>query len=125
MARKVAASPDGRVARSQDFPFAAETHGVRLSVRLTPRANRNGPDGVAPGPGGRPALQVRLVAPPVEGAANKALIAFLADALGLRKADISIRSGQAARLKILHLSGDVSSIMARLTEWIETQVAER
>lgn len=107
------------------MPFTAGTHGVRLAVRLTPRANRNGLDGVTTGPDGRPALQIRLVALPVEGAANKALVAYLAGALGLRKADISIRSGQAARLKILHLSGDSASIMARLTEWIGTRGAAR
>jgi uncharacterized protein (TIGR00251 family) len=99
-------------------PWTAETDGVRLAVRLTPRASRNGLDGVASGIDGRPALKLRLVAPPVEGAANATLIAFLAGALGLRKADISIRSGQASRLKILHLSGDSATIMARLAAWI-------
>jgi len=87
-------------------------------VRLTSRASRNGLDGVASGPDGRPALKLRLVAPPVEGAANTALIAFLAGALELRKADIGIRSGQASRLKMLHLSGDSAAIMARLAAWV-------
>lgn len=99
-------------------PYAADKDGVRLAVRLTPRASRNGLDGIVQGSDGRPALQVRLVAPPVEGAANTALIAFLADALKLRKADIAIRSGQTARLKILHLSGDTAAIIARLDGWV-------
>jgi hypothetical protein len=66
------------------------------------------------GADGRAALQIRLSAPPVEGAANVALIAFLAETLEMRKADISIRSGQTSRVKILHLSGDSATILMKL-----------
>jgi len=95
-------------------PYAAVGEGVRLAVRLTPRASREGIDGVIADAEGRPLLQIRLCAPPVDGAANKALIAFLAKALALRKADIVIRSGETGRIKILHLSGDSAVIVARL-----------
>ncbi len=87
-------------------PYAAIASGVRLAVRLTPRASRDGVDGIATDAEGRPILKLRLKAPPVEGAANAALIAWLAKTLGLRKADIAIRSGETGRTKILHLSGD-------------------
>ena len=83
-------------------------------MRLTPRSSRNGVDGVIQDADGRPLLAIRLNAPPVEGAANKALIAFLADALGLRKADIAIRSGETGRTKILHLTGDGPTLAARI-----------
>ena len=75
-------------------PYAVADGGVRLAVRLTPRASRNCVDGIARDVEGRPILKLRLVAPPVEGAANDALIAFLAKTLSLRKADIAIRSGE-------------------------------
>jgi uncharacterized protein len=104
----------------EEAPFAAERGGVRLGLRVTTRADRNALGGVIRDADGRPVLQVRLVAPPVEGAANRALIEFLAGSLGLRKADISIRSGATARLKVLHLAGDSAAITARLTEWIGT-----
>ena len=52
--------------------------------------------------------------PPVDGEANAALVAWLAQALGLRKADIEIRSGQTGRLKMLHLAGDSAVLTARL-----------
>jgi uncharacterized protein (TIGR00251 family) len=71
-------------------------------VRLTPRASRSEIVGIVIGAGGRSALQLRLAAPPVDGAANKSLIAFLADALGLRKSDIVICPGETSRLKVLH-----------------------
>lgn len=99
-------------------PYTGEAGGLRLAVRLTPRARREGLDGVILGADGRPALQIRLAAPPVDGAANKALIAFLADGLGLRKADIAIRSGETARMKILLLAGDAGALIARLESWI-------
>ncbi|WP_284945833.1 DUF167 domain-containing protein [Acidisoma cladoniae] len=101
-----------------DLPFAAEAGGVRLAVRLTPRASKNAVEGVIRGADGRAVLQVRVAAPPIEGAANTVLVAFLAQSLGLRKADIEIRSGDKARLKILYLAGDGGAIVGRLTAWV-------
>ena len=95
-------------------PYAAVPGGVRLALRLTPRAARNGVDGIVSDADGRPLLKLRLVAPPVEGAANEALIAFLAKTLSLRKADIVIRSGETGRIKILHLAGDSAAILRKL-----------
>lgn len=99
-------------------PYAATQGGVRLALRLTPRASRNGVDGVAADAEGRPILKLRLVAPPVEGAANEALIGFLAKTLSLRKADIAIRSGETSRVKILHLAGDSTAILQKLDSWL-------
>ena len=92
--------------------------GVRLALRLTPRASKNGVDGIVQDAEGRPLLKLRLVAPPVEGAANEALIAYLAKSLSLRKADVAIRSGETSRVKILHLAGDSSEILRKLDEWL-------
>lgn len=100
------------------LPFSFDSDGVRLAVRLTPRASRTALDGVIAGSDGRPALRVRIAAPPVEGAANIALIEFLAAGLRLRKADVVVLAGESARLKMLHLSGDGPVIAARLREWI-------
>jgi hypothetical protein len=99
-------------------PYVAVADGVRLVVRLTPRASRDGVDGIAADADGRPVLKLRLTARPVEGAANKALVDYLAGALGLRKADIAIQSGGTGRLKILHLSGDGAILTACLDAWI-------
>jgi uncharacterized protein (TIGR00251 family) len=99
-------------------PYAATEGGVRLALRLTPRASRNGVDGVVADAEGRPLLKLRLKAPPVEGAANEALIAYLAKNLSLRKADIIIRSGETGRIKILHLAGDSAAILQKLDAWL-------
>ena len=100
-------------------PYAATEGGVRLALRLTPRASHNGVDGIAQDAEGRPLLKLRIVAPPVDGAANEALIAFLAKTLSLRKADITIRSGETSRVKILHLAGDGAAILQRLDGWVD------
>jgi len=71
-----------------------------LNVRVTPRARRNAIGGFEDG-----VLAVRLAAPPVEGAANKALIAFLAEALGVSKSAIRVESGTRSRHKRLRISG--------------------
>jgi uncharacterized protein (TIGR00251 family) len=99
-------------------PYAAIGGGVRLALRLTPRASRKGVDGVVADAEGRSLLKLRLVAPPVEGVANEALIAFLAKTLSLRKADIIIRSGETSRVKSLHLAGDSAAILQKLDAWL-------
>jgi uncharacterized protein YggU (UPF0235/DUF167 family) len=78
---------------------------LRLAVRLTPRGGREAIDGWAVDGDGRPYLKVRVAAPPVEGAANVALIAFLAKALGLPKSSLTIASGAGARLKLIDIAG--------------------
>ena len=96
------------------MPYTAIAGGLRLAVRLTPRAAHNRVDGVVIGADGRAVLQIRLTAPPVEGAANQALIAFLAKALAMRQSDVTIRSGQKGRLKIVDLAGDATTLATRL-----------
>jgi uncharacterized protein len=73
---------------------------VRLTVRLTPRGGRDHVDGVADG-----VLRVRVAAPPVDGAANKALIALIAGELGVAKGAVTIASGETGRSKVLEVAG--------------------
>ena len=70
--------------------------GLMLNVRVQPKASRNAIQGVY-----GEALKISLTAPPVEGAANKACIAFLAKKLGLAKSALEILSGQTSRNKRL------------------------
>lgn len=92
----------------------ATTTGVRLGVRLLPNASRNEIGTVVENADGRAALQIRVTAPAVDGAANAALIGFLAKFLRVRKSDIAIVSGERARRKIVALSGDPVELIARL-----------
>ena len=74
------------------------SEGLVLSVRVQPKASRNAIRGVH-----GEALKIALTAPPVEGAANKALITFVAKCLGIPKALVEILSGQTSRSKRLLL----------------------
>jgi uncharacterized protein (TIGR00251 family) len=74
--------------------------GTLISVRVTPRASASEFVGVAEG-----RLRVRLQAPPVEGAANEALIALLAKACGLPKNAVSVLRGETGREKTIRVLG--------------------
>ena len=51
------------------------------------------------------ALKVRLAAPPVDGKANAALLAFLAERLGLPRSAVTLKSGQTSRRKVVRVDG--------------------
>ncbi|HWP48237.1 MAG TPA: DUF167 domain-containing protein [Candidatus Limnocylindrales bacterium] len=68
--------------------------GLILKVHIQPRASKNEVVGEYKG-----ALKIRITAPPVDHQANRALIAFLAELLGIRKSQIEILSGHTGRNK--------------------------
>ncbi len=78
---------------------------VRLTVRLTPRGGRDALEGWVSDAGGKPMLKARVAAAPVDGAANEALIALLAGALGRPKRDVRLLAGAGARIKHLEIDG--------------------
>ena len=86
-------------------PLSAIADGIRLAVRVTPRAKKSGLSGTVVGADGRASLSIRLAAPPVDGAANQALIEFLAKTIGVPRSAVRIVSGDTARHKILHVTG--------------------
>jgi uncharacterized protein (TIGR00251 family) len=51
------------------------------------------------------ALKIRIDSPPVDGRANQALIAFLADRLGLARSNLKLISGESSRRKRIQVSG--------------------
>ena len=97
------------------MPVSADgAGGARLRVRVTPGAKQTALAGLTE-VDGRPALAIRLAAPPVDGAANAALICFLAEALAIPKSAVRIVSGEASRVKTVTLAGVPPE---RVTEWI-------
>lgn len=84
-----------------------------LAVRLTPRGGRDAVDGWAVDADGRPYLKVRVASPPVDGAANAALLAFLAKALKVPRSAVRLAAGETARLKRLELDGVTAADLAR------------
>ena len=86
---------------------------VTLAVRLTPRGGRDAAEGWAHDADGRPYLKVRVASPPVDGAANAALTAFLAKALKVPRSAVRLTAGETARLKRLELDGVDCTDLAR------------
>ncbi len=70
-----------------------------ISVKVVPRSSKNSIEWEQGN------LKVRLTAPPVDGAANEALVALLAERLGLPKRSISIVRGTTGRQKMVEISG--------------------
>jgi uncharacterized protein (TIGR00251 family) len=79
----------------QDSP-----EGAVLTVHVQPKAARTEYVGVH-----GEALKFRVAGPPVDGAANDALCAYLAERLGIPKSSVTILAGQTARRKRLLLKG--------------------
>jgi uncharacterized protein (TIGR00251 family) len=82
---------------------------IRFAVHVQPRASRNelaGTHGTA--------LKVRLHAPPVDGAANDALVLLLADELGVPRRAVRIVAGATARTKTVEIDGTTEAAVRAL-----------
>src|SRR5687768_986566 len=88
--------------------------GVRLSVKVTPRAARSGLAGIAADADGRSYLAVRVTAPPEAGKANAELIKLLARRLGLAASGLHLVSGASARRKMVQVDGRPDELSDRL-----------
>lgn len=87
----------------------------RLAVSVMPNAKRTTIDGTHDG-----ALRVRLAAPPIDGRANEALVAWLADELGVPKRDLVIVLGMSSRRKVVELALDAAIVAA----WLERHLPQ-
>ena len=89
--------------------------GVLLQLSAMPNAKRTEVDGLHDG-----ALRVRLAAPPIDGRANEALVAWLAKSLGVPKRDVEVLRGESSRRKqvAIAVSHDVAVawLSARLSD---------
>ena len=73
---------------------------VRFAVRLTPRGGSDRVDGVVDG-----VLRARVAAPPIEGAANQALLRLIAQELDVPRRDVRLVAGAAGRTKLVAVDG--------------------
>lgn len=78
----------------------ADGDGVVLTLHIQPGAKRTECAGLH-----GEALKIRLAAPPVDGKANEALIAFLSKALGVSKSSVELISGETSRAKRVRVDG--------------------
>lgn len=93
-----------------DFPFAvAHKEGLRLNLHVQPGAAKSEFAGTH-----GDELKIRIKARPVEGEANKAVCAFLAEVFALSKTSVSIVKGETSRSKAVLLMGDTASLIEKL-----------
>jgi len=88
--------------------YRKTAEGWLIAVHVQPGAKKSGAAGLHGG-----ALKLRIAAPPVEGKANEALVAFVAGALGVPRRAVSVVKGASSREKLL-LVADASADPARL-----------
>ena len=82
---------------------------IRVHVHVQPRASRSEVVGLH-----GTALKVRLHAPPVDGAANDALVLLLAERLGVPKRAVRIVAGETSRAKVVEIDGTTESAIRAL-----------
>lgn len=90
--------------------FQQRDGGLTFDIQVVPRASRTA---VGPMVGER--LRVAVTAPPVDGAANAAVIEALADAFGVRRAAVAIVRGERGRRKTVSIAGGSRAVLERLS----------
>jgi hypothetical protein len=91
--------------------------GVTLAVRAQPGAKKTAITGIY-GQGASAQLKIAVQAPPVEGRANHALIAFLADTFAIPRSSVELLSGQSSRSKVFLLrTATLDQIKSLLAKW--------
>ena len=81
--------------------IVADGDGSRITLQVVPRASKT----EVVGADGDDALRLRLAAPPVDGKANKELLRFLAETLGVPARALELVSGQTGRRKVVRVAG--------------------
>lgn len=110
---------------SGQVPFTASADGIRLAVRLTPKASTAGITGLAGEADGGVALKVAVNAPPEDGKANTALLRLLAQQLRVPRSDLAIVLGATQRHKVVHIAGDAKSLASKLDEVLRPWLTRR
>jgi hypothetical protein len=82
------------------FTVTDTAQGAQFSLRVQPRASRNGFAGLI-----GDAVKLAVTAPPVDGKANQAVIAYLAEFFRIPKSSVAILSGETGRNKLIAIRG--------------------
>jgi uncharacterized protein len=96
------------------LPWRTDASGLVLSVRLTPRSDRDAIDGVAHLADGKAVLKARVRTLPSAGEANAALVRLIAGTLRVPARDVTLVAGGGARLKRVKVAGEVAALAAAL-----------
>jgi uncharacterized protein len=99
---------------STGLKISESNAGLVVRLHVQPRAKRCEVAGLHDG-----ALKIRVAAPPVDDAANRAIIKFLSKSLGIPKSQLQILAGDKSRDKILQIRGlSLADFQARISSHI-------
>ena len=93
--------------------------GLRVAVRLSPRASADRIQGAVADAAGHTRLKVAVTAAPEAGKANAALIGLLAKWLKCPKSTLSIQSGATDRNKVVLIAGDAAALETSVADALE------
>ncbi len=99
-------------------PIEPVAEGVRVALKVTPKAARADVTGVETDAAGRAVLKVRVTAAPEGDKANAAVVKLLAKAWKLPKGALKVAAGGKNRRKTLLVEGDPAELAPRLTAWL-------
>lgn len=97
--------------------YAKNPEGVSFKVYVQPKASKNQIVGIH-----GDALKIRLTAPPVEGAANKMCLKFLAKCLSVAVSRLEILSGHSSRTKQVLLKSETNKVTAKDFRQLKKQI---
>jgi uncharacterized protein (TIGR00251 family) len=100
------------------LPFRVSPSGVRVRLKVAPKAKRNQFGGLLDEADGGKALKVAVTAAPEDGKANAAVIGLLAQEWGVAKSAISVVSGATDRRKVVEIRGPSQELLAKLQGWL-------
>ena len=87
---------------------------MKLALKITPGARRNACLGWEKHPQVGTVLKLKIASPPVDGKANREIIAYLAELLGLGKAEIRLLHGTSGRIKLVEIPDSAGEKLAQL-----------
>ena len=103
---------------TSNAPFEAVAEGLRVALKVAPKAARAGITGVEADAAGRAVLQVRVTEAPEGGKANAAVVKLLAKAWKLPKGTLRVTAGAKDRRKTLLIAGDPDVLAPHLRAWL-------
>ena len=89
--------------------YKENKNGLTINIYVIPRSSRSEIVGIY-----NDCLKIKLKSPPVDNAANKELVQFLADTLKISKRNIEIISGHKQKKKVVYIKGSDLSTIERL-----------
>ncbi|MBT3765706.1 MAG: DUF167 domain-containing protein [Rhodospirillaceae bacterium] len=103
------------------MPVREEAGGIKITIRLTPKASANRIIGVRTTSDGSQVLNASVTAVPEKGKANTALLKLLAKTWGIPKTAMSIRAGSKNRRKTVFIETTDAEVLTRIQKCIEQE----